>query len=894
MISFRKGTHESAVKMGPNYDFDITVIGAGIAGMVAAVTAKGLGQRVAVIERGRVGGNCTNTTCIPSKTLIRLGHILKDYSWLAAQGVVPHATTDINKVAVMNRIKSVVGNAYEKDRPETFEKIGITMLNGVATFVDRHHLNVNGRIISSDKFIIAVGTRPFVPPIEGIQDVPYLTNETLYELDELPQSLAILGGGVDGLEYASAFGRLGVETTVIERNGIILPMADREVALHLRRTLEKDGIRIKTGTQVLEVAGAQGHIQLIYEEKTGQRVTLEADQLLVALGRMPNLLDLALDKAGINATERGVVTNDTLQTTASNIYACGDVVGPHQLATTAEYQGIVAATNAVMPIKQKVRYDNLVYVIFTIPSLAFLGLTEAQAHAKYGHKTKVYRFEYANMRRALIDGNTTGLGKFICDGKGRLVGAHILGESAPEVIHEAQILKAMKKPLQRLHAVTHAYPTYAQALVGRASQLAFLDMMKCSPFVKGALKVIPGVSNKLEMARDRLAESKHDHSQHEVAQIFVSVQNASNKPQNNSLTALYKGKDVCIISVPTEVMDVDHRFLEAAYAWQGQRDPQHILLDFSNVTKINGLGAAMLVKFCARRQSKKQNVLAFGLSPALKDVFKVSELEKTMSVYDSEEKAFAAASISPPIASNHNASESLRTLSNASCWAPPVAEMFVPPMPKQARNLNVNGRKAVGPVSGFGPLWQKAFQLFIHDTEVVPEEAIQLLKQNFPRYQPSFNHFYPSEKGIEPGEIVLIDSSTPGGPVSTGVMVMYSDERSFTFNTPRGHPECGFVSFSSAETGDGIVVRIIGLARAGDPFYEAAFRLAGSKIQTRIWRHVLTSLALDLGFPPEITMHQECIDNRLRWEEVGNVYYNAQIRTLLNEPKRWLASLQKV
>ncbi len=885
---------ESTVQMDSKYDFDITVIGAGIAGMVAAVTAKGLGQRVAVVEKQRVGGNCTNTTCIPSKALIRLGHLFKDMYWLANEGILANPMSRINKTGVMPRIRSVVNAAYKKDEPESFEEIGVNIINGKASFIDRHHLDVGGLRISSNKFIIAVGTRPFVPRITGIMDTPYLTNETLYDLEEIPKSIAILGGGVDGLEYASAFGRLGVETTVLERGEIVLPMADRELAFRLRRALIDDGINMKLGSQVQGVCNDNGHIYIDYEEKSGRKGRVVAECLLVALGRKPDIDELALEKAGVDFTDRGVLTNEKLQTSASNIYACGDVVGPHQLATTAEYQGIIAATNAILPIKQKVNYKNAVYVIFTIPALAFLGLTEAQAHAKYGHKIKVYRFEYSNMRRALIDGNTVGLAKFICDGRGRLVGAHILGEAAPEVIHEAQIVKALGKPIRKLYSVTHAYPTYAQALVGRASQLAFLDNMKSNLLVNVALKIVPGVSNELVLARDRLAESHRNHSEEKTSQICISVQDRLNQAVIKSLNIVYSGENACIISLPAEIMDVDHRFLEAAYAWQGYRDPKYVLLDSSKVSAINGLGASMLVKFCARCNARKQRILAFGASADLLNVLAVSEIDQAVTVFGNREQAYAAACISTREPSNEDSITGLQTLSNASCWAKPVSELFVPTMPNEARNLNVNGRKPVGPIHGFGPLWQKTFQLFINDTSVRPEEAVHALKKNFPRYQPSFNNFYPSERGIAPGEIVLIDSSTPGGPVSTGVMVMYADERSFTFNTPQGHPECGFVSFYSTEVGGGIVVRIVGLARAGDPLYEAAFRVAGSKIQTRIWKHVLTSLALDLGFAPDITMTQECIDNHLRWHEFRNVYYNAQLRTLFNEPKRWFARLSKV
>ncbi|MGC8907118.1 MAG: FAD-dependent oxidoreductase [Desulfomonilaceae bacterium] len=879
--------------MNAKYDFDVTVIGAGIAGMVAAVTAKGLGQRVAVVEKRRVGGNCTNYTCIPSKALIRLGHVCKDISWLVDQGIVAKPLDAFDASQVMARIRSVVSAAYEKDRPETFEAIGIRVLNGDAAFMDRHHIKVNGLTISSDKFIIAAGTRPLVPPIKGVEDVPYLTNETLYDLQELPKSLAILGGGVDGLEYASAFGRLGVETTVIELSDVILPMVDRELSLCLHRALVKDGITLKLGARAVEAAMHDGRLVLTYEDKSGQRGEVAVERLLVALGRKPDLAGLGLENAGVNVTPRGIVTNAALQTSAPHIYACGDVVGPDQLASMAEYQGIIAATNAALPIKQKVQYRNSVYVIFTIPPLAFLGLTEAQAHAKYGHKMKVYRFEYSNMRRALIDGENTGLGKFICDGRGRLVGAHILGEAAPEVIHEAQIIKAMGRPLRKIYGVTHAYPTYAQALVGRASQLAFLDYMKDNPLVRAALKIAPGLSNGLEMARDRLAETHQRHWPNQTAEIKVSVQAGAAPRKTTSIKAVYRGSDGCVITLPSAIMGIDHRFLEAACAWQGRQNPQYVALDCSEVSRMNGLAAAMLVKFCARCSQRGQEVIAFGLHKDLRDVFAVSEIDQVIRVYDNEDEAFSAMQSLSHTRAFHEARKEPQPLVNAACWAKPVDALSVPEMPLEARNLNVNGLRAVGPVNGFGPLWQKTFQLFIQDSSVAPEEAIARLKKNFPRYQPSFNHFYPSEKGIEAGEIVLIDSTTPGGPVSTGVMVMYSDERSFTFNTPQGHPECGFVSFSASEMDDGVLVLIIGLARASDPLYEAAFRIAGSKIQTRIWKHVLTSLALDLGFPPEITMTQECIDTRLRWSEFGNTYYNAQLRTLINEPKRWFRSRKK-
>ncbi len=872
--------------MAHSYDYDVVVIGAGIAGMVSAVTANGLGKRTAVVEKRLVGGNCTNFTCIPSKTLIRLSHTNREVSRLVSLGLLAGETTAIDSRRVMPHIRSVVQKAYAKDVPETFEQIGISMLSGSAAFIDRHHIKVDERIISASYFIIAAGTRPLVPPISGINDVDYLTNETLYELDDLPKSLIILGGGVDGLEYGSAFGRLGVETTIVEMGSRILPPADRELVNHLLRSLEGDGIKLMPGTRAVSLRNHQGKTVLSFERETGNIGEVEADRVLVALGRKADLEGLDLANAGVNFTPRGVVTDNTLRTSAPNIYACGDIVGPDQLASMAEYQGIIAAINAVLPVKRKVDYRNGVYVIFTEPPLAFIGLTEAQAHAKHGHKLKVYRFDYTGMRRALIDGTTTGLAKFLCDGRGRLIGAHILGDGAAEVIHEAQVVKALKKPLRKLNLVTHAYPTYAQALVGRASQLAFLDKMGDNVFIKTALRIIPGLENRLNLARDRLAETHPAQTENKTAGINVVIEAESRPETQFRMNAVYKDAAACVLDLPEDLMDHDERPIIAAQAWNGSGNPKHVILNCARVLNMNGLGASMLVTLAARAESNGQKLSAFGLNNDLKQIFKVTELDRAITVHENENDALLAAGMGkgPTSVQDSRAPEGSMNIGN---WAPRVTELYVPVMPKEARNLNVNGRRAVGPVSGFGRLCRKVFRLPIRDPTISPEQAVTALKENFPGFQPSFNRFYPSPEGIRPGEIVLIDSSTPGGPVSTGVMVLYADERSFTFNTPQGHPECGFVSFSAYEGGAGTTVQIVGLARASDPVYELAFRLIGSKIQTRIWTHVLTSLAVHLGVPAHITLDQECVDKSLRWSQVGNVYDNAQIRTIINEPRRW-------
>ncbi len=855
--------------------YELIVIGAGIAGMVAAVTAAGLGKRVAVVEKDKIGGNCTNLTCIPSKSLIHLSHLHWEMTHLEGLGLRTAAASKLDTRLILQRIRSTVQEAYEKDRPETFGDIGIQVLTGSAAFLDRHHIRVNGAVFFAEKFIIASGTVPLVPPLDGLQDVDYLTNENLSALEHLPESIIVLGGGVDGLEHASAFARLGIETTVVERATHLLPMADREVVNQLVRILQTNGVRFLTGSKAVRFRKEQGQIILTVEQPVGNTAEIRAEKVLVTVGRKPDLHELFLEKAGVNRNSKGIITDNTLRTSSPNIYACGDVVGPYQLASTAEAQGIVAATNAILPFKRKIDYANNVYVVFTEPPLAYIGLTEEEALKKYGHRLKVYRFDYSNMRRALIDGAREGMAKFLLDGRGRIVGAHILGVSSPETIHEVQVIKAFRKPLHALQSITHAYPTYAQALVGRASQLAFLDRMAENPFVDLALKLMPGCSNRLSLARDRLAETHTPESDTRETQLALTVNLGTTPTRNMHVSASHQPEERCIIHLPQELTDYDEGPFVLLIENSGSNNCKHLVLDFSDVQKINSFGACMLLKLNVQCMRRGIDVSARGVSGAIQEVLAVTELDTVIRVLK--------------IGTGGNSLEQ----PSAKYWMQPVPELLVPLMPVEAKNLNVHGRRPVGPVSGFGQLWQKTFRLHIHDDSITPTQAFAELKHGFIGFQPSFNRFYASESGIQPGAIVLINASTPGGPVSTGVVILYADESLFTFATPLGHPECGWVSFAAFEQGSRTVVQILGLARSGDPVYEGAFKMAGARVQRRIWTHVLKALAAHLGIPAEITVDEKCIDPGMQWSQARNVWYNAQIRTLLNEPVRWYREAQE-
>jgi anti-anti-sigma factor len=348
---------------------------------------------------------------------------------------------------------------------------------------------------------------------------------------------------------------------------------------------------------------------------------------------------------------------------------------------------------------------------------------------------------------------------------------------------------------------------------------------------------------------------------------------------------------VCLIELPSELTDHDERPYLTACTQQLLNTDYYIILDFSGVESMNGFSATMLVKFCALARRYSRHIIAFSVSEHYKDVLRITGLDGVLKVYDSREEAFAAAHV---FESNIPIPQPYQGIGqDTSYWAEPVARLHVPAMPLEAINRNMNGRRVVGPVDGFGQLWQKTYTLIVEKSDLLPKDIIKALKQNFPRFQPSYNRFYPTEKGIQPGEVIAIDSSTPGGPVSTGVMVLYADEGSFTFITPQGHPESGWVTFTAFEVDNQLTIQIIGLARANDPIYEVAFRTVGSKMQATIWIHVLTSLAQYLGIPADVHYEARCVDPSMQWSQAGNVWYNAQVRTLLYMPFYWIRKATK-
>lgn len=459
--------------------YDFIVIGGGSAGLVASKFAKGVGKKVAIVERHKLGGDCTHFGCIPSKALLNASHLAQDIRNIKNFGLEMD-TSSFNADGAFAHVRKIVSDVYATETPDIFEEEGIDIIEGQAEFIDNMTISVDGKEYSADKFLIATGSSPFIPPIKGLEDVNYLTNETIFHLDKLPKSIAVLGGGPIGIELATAFNGLGVDVAVIEMNDRILPKEDEELSELLKIKLEADGLNILTETKVLSAEQFNDYVSL---KTAGKLDEVKAEKVLVATGRKPNLEGMRLTNAGVKFDKQGVRVDKYLKTNAPNIYAAGDVVPPYQFTHVADYEAVTACRNAFLPLNKAVDYSNVGWCTYTEPELARVGMTEKEARAEYGDNIRVFRYEFAHVDRGISDGKTDGLAKYVTDKKGRILGAHILGSRAGEVIHEAMLAKANNIPFQKISNMVHIYPTYSYA-VRQPSKYAVVEMLLDNPFIK--------------------------------------------------------------------------------------------------------------------------------------------------------------------------------------------------------------------------------------------------------------------------------------------------------------------------------------------------------------------------------------------------------------------------
>lgn len=455
--------------------YDIAVIGAGSGGLTAAMTAQGFGKKTLLIEKDRPGGECTWSGCIPSKALIHEAERVH-----TANKLIPDFGYD-TKIALeeVNRVRNRV---YSHETPEQLESFGIVYKKGMTSFLNSKTLSVEGEEIQAKKIIISTGSSPFIPPIEGLEQTTFHTNETFFNQTHLPKSLLILGGGPIGVEMAQAVSRLGCKVTLVEMMDIPLFREEREYAESVRDILKSEGVQFLLGAKATRVEENNSKIRLYYSQDN-QEWQIEADSLLVSIGRKANTEGLELDKAGIQYTPKGIIVNPYLQTSQKNIYAIGDVVGPYQFSHMANAQGIRAVQNAILPIKRKLSYKDISWVTFTSPELARIGITEEEARQKHGSSIRIYEYDFNRLDRAMTRGETKEKIKVILNKKGYLLGASILGYRAGEMLGELQLLKTRNINFSQMAKVVHPYPTYNDVF-SKIGKQVMVDNLMLNPFIR--------------------------------------------------------------------------------------------------------------------------------------------------------------------------------------------------------------------------------------------------------------------------------------------------------------------------------------------------------------------------------------------------------------------------
>lgn len=487
------------------FDYDLVVIGGGAAGLTASGMAASMGVKTAMIEAKKLGGDCTWYGCIPSKALLKSAKIANIAKNSSKYGILTE-DVKVDFKAVMERVRTIREDVYEEaDDPEIYRKMGIDVLSGKASFISENRIELKSEskkdIIGAKYFLIATGSKPVVPPIEGINEIDFLTNENIFELEKLPESLIVVGAGPIGIEMAQSFNRLGSKVTLIDFMDKILFRDDQELTEILYEKLKKEGIDFYLGHSVekFEKDGANAKV-ICKNKKSGEIVSISGENVLLAVGRKANIEDLNLENIGVKTDKRGIPVDAKCRTNKNHIYACGDVAGKAQFTHYAEHMSKTAITNMILKIPMKLEEVNIPWCTYSDPEIAHVGMTEENLKER-NESFEVYKFPYNKIDRALADSTGEGWIKvFAKKGSGKILGVNIAGEMAGDLICEFALAIKNNVSLRNMADTMHPYPTYglgnrraADQWYVRKQSVLFVKILKMLFGYRGDL---PDLSNK--------------------------------------------------------------------------------------------------------------------------------------------------------------------------------------------------------------------------------------------------------------------------------------------------------------------------------------------------------------------------------------------------------------
>jgi len=466
-------------------DYDLIVVGAGSGGLTAAIGGAQIGAKTLLVEKEKIGGDCTHYGCVPSKTLIKASRVAQNFKEAGKFGLKIDGAGQA-KFSVEDALKKVgktVQKIYNEEKPDKLKKFGLETVIGEAQFVSKNSIQVGDKKYSAKKFVIATGSRARLPQIPGLEKIRYMTNKEIFVPRDM-KSLIVVGGGPIGIELSGAFAGLGVKVKVVQRSGRILDKEEKKASRLVQKKLEERGAEIFLNQDVMKV-GKNGKKKVVFlkNNKNGKTKKIEADEILFSIGRVPNIEDLGLEKAGVEADERGIFINDKTQTSNRKIYAIGDVARVPQFTHYANHMGKVALANLIFKFPAKIEKQVLPRVTFSSPEIASVGVNEDSASKEF----LILKKKYSEIDRAVTDSETEGYFSIIVDKKGFIQGATLVGEGAGELIGEIALAMKNKIKITQLADTIHPYPTYGYGLRNTADQFRSLNF---SQNKKSFLKMI--------------------------------------------------------------------------------------------------------------------------------------------------------------------------------------------------------------------------------------------------------------------------------------------------------------------------------------------------------------------------------------------------------------------